>query len=224
MSEYFFLSLLVCLLNDEYNTGRRALEARINEKVINVTNRFPQWLKKRVAVSDNFQITSKLLASLKLNTVCQSAMCPNIGECFNRKTASFMILGNNCTRSCSFCAVEKGIPAAVDTGEPQRVAEAIEKLGIRHVVITSVTRDDLPDGGAWQFAACINVIRHRTPEVIIEVLTPDFGGLAASIMVVAAAAPDIFNHNPETVPRLYATVRPQADYRRSLSFLERVTG
>lgn len=185
-------------------------------------NHFPPWLKKRFPSDRNVDSTRELLEKLKLNTVCQSAICPNLGECFASKIATFMIMGGTCTRNCSFCAVENGVPSIVDPDEPQRVAEAVEKLGLRHVVITSVTRDDLPDGGASHFTACIEAIRRRTPGVIVEVLTPDFKGNELAIDIVTAVGPDICNHNLETVPRLYPSVRPQADYQRSLDFLERV--
>lgn len=192
------------------------------ERVRNLVNQFPPWLKKRFPSVSSVDDTRELLNKMNLNTVCQSAICPNLGECFARKTATFMILGNSCTRNCSFCAVENGVPSKVDPDEPQRVAEAVEKLGLRHVVITSVSRDDIPDGGASHFSTCIKAIRSRTPGVIVEVLTPDFKGNEAAVDIVTAARPNIFNHNLETVSRLYPRVRPQADYRRSLDFLERV--
>lgn len=183
---------------------------------------FPAWLKKKVSFGERYIKTQNLLKSLHLNTVCQSAGCPNIGECFARGTATFMILGNVCTRNCRFCAVPKGIPEPVDDGEPERVAEAALRLGLRHVVVTSVTRDDLPDGGAYHFARTIQAIRRANPDATIEVLTPDFKGDPRAIDIVIEAHPDIFNHNVETIPRLYRRVRPQADYERSLYMLEYV--
>jgi lipoic acid synthetase len=159
---------------------------------------------------------------LKLNTVCESALCPNLGECFARRTATFMILGKVCTRNCRFCAVEGGQPELLDPEEPRRVAEAATRLGLKHVVVTSVTRDDLPDGGAGQFAATIQALREKLPYAIIEVLTPDFQGERKAIASVVEAQPHIFNHNVETVPRLYPRVRPEADYRRSLEVLRTV--
>ncbi|MBC7324811.1 MAG: lipoyl synthase, partial [Moorella sp. (in: Bacteria)] len=182
----------------------------------------PSWLHKRLPSSGNIEATRRLLADLHLNTVCQSALCPNQGECFARGTATFMILGNNCTRNCRFCAVEHGQPMAVDADEPGRVAEAALRLGLKHVVVTSVTRDDLPDGGAAHFAATITALRKTLPGAYIEVLTPDFQGSREALATVAGAKPDIFNHNVETVPRLYPFVRPQADYRRSLAVLQQI--
>lgn len=187
-----------------------------------MSSQFPSWLKTRFPASDDIAVTQEILHKLGLNTVCQSALCPNLGKCFARKTATFMILGNICTRNCRFCAVEGGYPISADPDEPSRVAEGVEKLGLRHAVITSVTRDDLPDGGAAHFAATIQAIRSRTPQVVVEVLTPDFEGNNTSIDLIVAAHPDIYNHNVETVPRLYPQVRPRADYTRSLTLLERV--
>ncbi|WP_338832966.1 Lipoyl synthase 2 [Moorella humiferrea] len=184
--------------------------------------RLPPWLHKRLPSSGNIEATRQLLADLNLNTVCQSALCPNQGECFARRTATFMIMGNTCTRNCRFCAVVHGRPEALDQDEPLRVAEAARRLGLKHVVVTSVTRDDLPDGGAGHFAATIKTLRTALPNAYIEVLTPDFQGDAGALAVVAGAKPDIFNHNVETVPRLYPEVRPQADYRRSLMVLKKI--
>jgi len=160
-----------------------------------------------------------LLADLKLHTVCQSASCPNIGECFGSGTATFLILGGICTRNCRFCGVPKGSPSLLNPDEPENVAKAVEALGLRHTVITSVTRDDLPDGGASHFAMTLRLIRQRTPAVTAEVLIPDFQGDHDAIQLVLDAAPDVFNHNLETVPRLYPSVRPEADYWRSLEVL-----
>jgi lipoic acid synthetase len=161
-----------------------------------------------------------LLSELELNTVCREAHCPNVGECFARGTATFMILGDVCTRDCAFCAVCSGQPRPVDPEEPHRVAEAARRLGLRHVVVTSVTRDDLPDGGSRQFAETVLAIRRRA-EAAVEVLTPDFQGQTEDVDRVLDAGPRVFNHNVETVPRLYPAVRPQADYRRSLGVLAR---
>ncbi|MCL6611249.1 MAG: lipoyl synthase [Peptococcaceae bacterium] len=185
-------------------------------------SRFPEWLKKKLPPGGDIQATRGLIGGLGLNTVCSSAMCPNLGECFARKTATFMILGDKCTRNCRFCAVEKGRPSPPDPAEPARVAGAVAALGLRHAVVTSVTRDDLPDGGASQFVETIRAIRERQPGTTVEVLTPDFGGRFKSIDAVAAARPEVYNHNLETVPRLYRRVRPGAGYRRSLALLERV--
>jgi len=162
----------------------------------------------------------RLVRGLRLHTVCESAACPNIGECWNHRTATFMILGNYCTRRCGFCAVQKGAPLAVDPDEPRRVAEACEHLGLRHAVITSVNRDDLKDGGAAHFAAVIRAIRERIPGCRVEVLVPDFQGSREAMRTVMDAEPDVLNHNIETVPRLYREVRFGARYERSLEMLE----
>ncbi len=177
----------------------------------------PPWLVQRVA-SGSFEKVSGLLGGLGLNTVCQSAHCPNIGECFGHGTATFLILGGTCTRRCRFCAVPKGAPVPPDPGEPARVAQAAASLGLKHVVVTSVTRDDLPDGGAGHFAAVIAALR-AAGGITVEVLTPDFAGRQDALAAVLAARPDIFNHNVETIPRLYPVVRPGADYGRSLAVL-----
>jgi lipoic acid synthetase len=155
-----------------------------------------------------------------VHTVCQAALCPNIGDCWGSGTATFMILGDVCTRHCRFCAVEAGHPLPPDPSERERVAEAAARLGLKHVVVTSVTRDDLPDGGAGHFAATIGALRRRLPGAVVEVLVPDFGGSLAALNEVVAARPDVLNHNVETVPQLYASVQPRADYRRSLGVLE----
>jgi lipoic acid synthetase len=181
--------------------------------------RLPPWLKKRLPAGGAAAETRSILTELGLETVCRSAHCPNLSECFARHTATFMILGAHCTRSCRFCAVDHAAPEALRQDEPAAVAEACVRMKLRHVVITSVTRDDLPDGGAGHFARVIRAVRERLPESIIEVLTPDFQGDRAAIETVIDAAPAIFNHNVETVPRLYADIRPQAQYRRSLDVL-----
>ena len=186
------------------------------------TARLPEWLRRPIAQPGQVASVEGLLGELRLNTVCQSAKCPNRGECFATGTATFLIMGDACTRGCRFCAVETRRPAPLDPDEPRRVAEAAERLGLRHVVITTVTRDDVPDGGAAHFVAVIGAVRAAVPEAAVEVLTSDFGGRMESVDTVAAARPDVFNHNLETVPRLYAEVRPGADYRRSLEVLERV--
>ncbi len=184
--------------------------------------RLPEWLRRPLPTGNENFFTSSLVAELKLETVCESARCPNRPECWSRRTATFMVLGNMCTRPCGFCSVPKGgTPEVVADDEPDRVAEAAVRLGLKHVVITSVTRDDLPDGGAAHFAACIRAVRARTGSAV-EVLTPDFGGDNAAIDVVIDAKPEVFNHNIETVPRLYRVVRGRADYRRSLDLLDRV--
>jgi len=182
-------------------------------------HRFPPWLRKRVPTGEAAARVRDLLAELGLATVCSSAHCPNLPECFARGTATFLILGSSCTRSCRFCAISNDAPGPLRKEEPEAVAEACEQLGLRHVVITSVTRDDLPDGGAAHFAKTIRAVRRRMPKTVIEVLTPDFLGREPSVDIVLDAGPDIFNHNVETVPRLYPHVRPEADYRRSLDVL-----
>ena len=161
----------------------------------------------------------ELLTNLNLHTICESAQCPNAGSCFKRKTATFLILGNVCTRNCRFCAVDKGKPLPVDAEEPEHLLEAVEKLGLLYVVITSVTRDDLDDGGADQFVKSINIIHERRPGTRVEVLVPDFLGSPEAIRAVIAARPEVLNHNIETVPRLYPEVRSMADYRRSLELI-----
>src|SRR5215831_2398499 len=183
--------------------------------------RLPAWLKRKLPHGNGNFYTEQLLRELRLETVCENARCPNRPECYSRRTATFMILGNVCTRPCGFCSVPRGTPEALEDDEPERVAEAAARLGLRHVVITSVTRDDLPDGGADHFYRCVVAVRERTGAAV-EVLTPDFFGDPAAIDRVLAARPDVFNHNMETVPRLYRKVRGRADYRRSLELLCRV--
>jgi len=179
------------------------------------------WLRKRVDTSDDFVVTKAILRECACHTVCESARCPNINECFSRKTATFMILGDRCARACSFCAVTKGAPREVDEAESERIASAVERLGLSYVVVTSVTRDDLPDGGASQFVRVITALKSRAHDTAVEVLVPDFLGDEKSICAVAGAGPDIFAHNIETVERLYPSVRNGADYRRSLSVLRK---
>jgi lipoic acid synthetase len=179
----------------------------------------PSWLKARAPVGENYYELKRLVQDLNLHTVCESAACPNIGECWNRRAATFMILGNVCTRRCGFCAVQKGAPLAVDYDEPRRVAEACAVLGLKFAVITSVNRDDRKEGGAELFALTIQAIRERLPGCGIEVLVPDFQGSHVAMDIVLQAAPDILNHNTETVPRLYRQVRLGARYERSLDML-----
>jgi lipoyl synthase len=179
----------------------------------------PEWLRAPAPVGTNYRNLKSLVGDLKLHTVCESAACPNIGDCWNRRTATFMILGNVCTRRCGFCAVQKGAPLEVDYDEPRRVAEAVEALQLRYAVITSVNRDDRKDGGAELFALVIASIRDRVPGCKVEVLVPDFQGSHAAMDMVMEAAPDVLNHNTETVPRLYRQVRLGARYERSLDML-----
>ena len=184
--------------------------------------RFPPWLKKRLPLGGKVECVRGVLADLRLATVCESAHCPNLHECFHAGTATFMILGDSCTRECRFCAVRHEGPTPLDPTEPERVAEAAARLDLRHVVITSVTRDDLPDGGADHFRRTVLAVRARKKNVTIEVLTPDFQGVIQAVDDVVSARPEVYNHNVETVPRLYPLVRPQADYARSLAVLRRV--
>ena len=179
----------------------------------------PQWLRAPAPVGENYRELKTLITDLKLHTVCESAACPNVGECWNKRTATFMILGNVCTRRCGFCAVQKGGPLPVDYDEPRRVAEACAIMGLKFAVVTSVNRDDRKDGGAELFALTIRAIRERLPGCGVEVLIPDFQGSHAAMDIVLEAAPDVLNHNTETVPRLYRMVRLGARYERSLDIL-----
>ena len=179
----------------------------------------PAWLKAKAPVGDNFHSLKKLARGLGLHTVCESAQCPNIGECWHHRTATFMLLGDICTRRCGFCAVPKGRPKAIDWDEPRRVAEAVATLGLRHAVVTSVNRDDDNVGGAMIFAETIRQIRDLAPECRVEVLIPDFQGLEEPLRIVLEAKPNVLNHNTETVPRLYRAVRSGARYKRTLDLL-----
>ena len=181
--------------------------------------RIPEWIKVRVHEGEDYKDLKALVRSRRLHTVCEEAHCPNIFDCWARRTATFMILGDVCTRACRFCAVTSGRPTELDIGEPLRVAESIAELGLRHAVVTSVDRDDLKDGGAEIFARTIRAVRRRSPGTSIEVLTPDFQGDREAIRTVVEARPDIFNHNTETVPRLYPRIRPKAVYENSLGLL-----
>jgi len=184
--------------------------------------RKPDWIRVRAPGSAEWAETRDIVRENKLVTVCEEAGCPNIGECWSKKHATFMILGDTCTRACAFCNVKTGLPGAVDAGEPERLADAVAKMGLKHVVVTSVDRDDLGDGGAGHFAAVIRAIRTRSPETTIEVLTPDFLRKDGALEIVVEARPDVFNHNLETVPSLYLTVRPGARYFHSIRLLQRV--
>ena len=218
--------------NDEGVGFQLGLEAncRVNDSLLELPiigepsapRRLPRWLKREVPKGNANHFTARLLEELNLETVCDNAKCPNRMECYSQKTATFMILGNVCTRPCGFCAVDRGRPAAPAEDEPERLAEAAHRLGLAHVVITSVTRDDLPDGGARHFGRCVAAVREKT-NAAVEVLTPDFVHNRAALDVVIAAQPDVFNHNAETVPRLYRAVRgPKSDYRWTLELLARV--
>ena len=182
----------------------------------------PDWIRVRAPQSEGYVATRDLMRKNKLHTVCEEAACPNIGECWSKGHATVMILGDTCTRACAFCNIKTGVPNKVDADEPRQLAEAIGKLGLKHVVITSVDRDDLADGGAGHFAQCIEYIRTTAPETTVEVLTPDFLRKNFAIGIVVKARPDVYNHNIETVPRLYKTIRPGARYFNSLHLLKTV--
>ena len=185
--------------------------------------RKPDWIRVKAPVSKGYHETRKLMRDLKLNTVCEEAACPNIGECWEKKHATVMILGDVCTRACAFCNVKTGMPRIVDPMEPENVAIAAGQMGLEHIVITSVDRDDLPDGGAGQFVKVIKALRRETPNTTIEILTPDFRGkMRPAVEAICEAGPDVYNHNLETVPRLYPTIRPGARYYASLRLLEEV--
>jgi lipoic acid synthetase len=182
----------------------------------------PEWLKKRIPNKRSIEEMEVLLRGLSLHTVCEGANCPNAGECFASRTATFMILGDTCTRNCRFCAVKKGEPLSLDPNEPEHVAEAAQKLALKHIVITSVTRDDLPDGGADHFASLVRCLRKACPNSTVELLIPDLQGNWEALEIIVNERPDVLNHNVETVPSLYPLVRPQAKYERSIELLRRV--
>jgi len=184
--------------------------------------RKPDWIRVKAPVSPGYFVTHKVMRENGLHTVCEEAGCPNIGECWDKKHATFMIMGDTCTRACAFCNVKTGLPAALDPNEPAHVAEATAKLGLAHIVVTSVDRDDLPDGGARHFADTVTAIRAACPQTTIELLTPDFLRKDGALEIVVKARPDVFNHNLETVPSLYLTVRPGARYFHSLRLLQHV--
>jgi len=188
----------------------------------NPSPRKPDWIRVKAPTSQEAAEVRKLMREKNLHTVCEEAACPNIGECWKHKHATFMILGDTCTRACAFCNVKTGKPGAVDLMEPEHLADSVRSMGLKHVVITSVDRDDLPDGGAFQFVASIERIRALAADCTVEILTPDFRDKAGAVEAVAKAAPDVFNHNLETVPRLYPTIRPGARYFESLRLLQRV--
>jgi len=180
--------------------------------------RLPEWIKTKKL--EGLHYTKQILRRYGLYTVCEEARCPNMGECFSVPTATFMILGSRCTRNCGFCSVESSRPGPVDTEEPERIVMAAKEMGLRYIVITSVTRDDLSDGGAGHFANTVYAVRRYLPDTKVEVLTPDFKGEMSALKIVLDSMPDVYNHNVETIPRLYPVVRPQADYRRSLNILQ----
>ncbi len=195
------------------------LMSSTSEPMVEDAGPLPPWLRVKIKKAALTEQTGRRLGCHGVATVCERAHCPNIGECYSRGTATFLIMGTVCTRNCRFCAIDSGRPEPLDPDEPQRVAEAVADLGLDFVVVTSVTRDDLPDGGAGHFAATIRAIRGRLPEAGIEVLTPDFSGDTSALRQVLEAKPTVFNHNVETVPRLQPEIRPQADYDRSLGML-----
>jgi lipoic acid synthetase len=180
----------------------------------------PEWLKVRLPVGDNYIEVRNLMRTQHLHTVCEEAKCPNISECWNHRTATFMILGDTCTRSCGFCNIKVGIPNELDLNEPQRVADSVKKLNLRHAVITSVNRDELKDGGAFIFTQTVKLIKQAMPSTTVEILIPDFRGSETAFEIIMAHPPDILNHNLETVHRLYHVVRPQAKYERSLNLIK----
>lgn len=189
---------------------------------LDTPQRKPPWLRVKLPAGETFFALKRLVREHRLHTVCEEAMCPNIGECWNQRSATFMLLGDTCTRSCGFCAVKTGRPGILDAQEPERVAEAIATLGLRYAVLTSVNRDDVLDGGSGIFAETIQAVRRHSPDCRIEVLIPDFKGNWEALTAVVAARPDVLNHNMESIARLYHVVRPQARYERSLELLQRV--
>ncbi|HEX5795018.1 MAG TPA: lipoyl synthase [Geminicoccaceae bacterium] len=193
----------------------------LNQSTGGAVRRKPPWIRVKAPTSAGYHETRRLMRAKRLHTVCEEAACPNIGECWQQGHATVMILGEVCTRACAFCNVKTGRPRAVDPEEPEHLAEALKELGLRHIVITSVDRDDLPDGGAFQFVRCIERIRATAPATTIEILTPDFLRKPGALETIVDARPDVYNHNLETVPRLYRTVRPGARYYHSLRLLDR---
>lgn len=200
------------------NQHQRAFKEQVEAKQEDLGKR-PDWLKVKLPIGDNYLDVKNLMRSQKLNTVCEEAKCPNIAECWNHRSATFMILGDTCTRSCGFCNIKVGIPNELDLDEPRRVLESVIQLNLRHVVITSVNRDELKDGGATIFKECVRLIRENKNDCTVEILIPDFKGEEHAFEIIMQSPPDILNHNLETVPRLYHAVRPQAKYERSLELI-----
>lgn len=200
------------------NQHQKAFKEQIEKSRQDLGKR-PDWLKVKLPIGDNYTDVKNLMRRQKLNTVCEEAKCPNIAECWNHRSATFMILGDTCTRSCGFCNVKLGIPNELDLNEPYRVVESVKELDLRHVVITSVNRDELKDGGATIFKECVRLIREQKPDCTVEILIPDFKGEEHAFEIIMQSPPDILNHNLETVPRLYHAVRPQAKYERSLNLI-----
>lgn len=200
------------------NQHQRAFK-EASEKENKDLGKRPDWLKVKLPTGENYSDVKNLIRRQKLNTVCEEARCPNIAECWNHRTATFMILGDTCTRSCGFCNVKLGLPTELDLDEPKRVTESVIELNLKHVVITSVNRDELKDGGATMFKECVRLIREQKPDCTVEILIPDFKGEEHAFEIIMQSQPDILNHNLETVPRLYHAVRPQAKYERSLNLI-----
>lgn len=200
------------------NQHQRAFKEKVESQKENQLKR-PDWLKVKLPTGDNYLDVKNLMRRQKLNTVCEEAKCPNIAECWNHRSATFMILGDTCTRSCGFCNIKVGIPNELDLDEPRRVLESVIELNLRHVVITSVNRDELKDGGAFIFKECVRLIREHKSDCTVEILIPDFKGEEHAFEIIMQSPPDILNHNIETVPRLYHAVRPQAKYQRSLQLI-----
>ncbi len=201
------------------NQHQRAFKENAEKEKKDLGKR-PDWLKVRLPIGENYSDVKNLMRRQKLNTVCEEAKCPNISECWNHRTATFMILGDTCTRSCGFCNIKVGIPNELDIEEPKRVVQSVVELNLRHVVITSVNRDELKDGGSTIFKECVRLIREQKPDCTVEILIPDFKGDVESFKIIMQNPPDILNHNMETVPRLYHAVRPQAKYERSLELIK----
>lgn len=201
------------------NQHQKAFKEQAEKTKIPLGKR-PDWLKVKLPTGDNYSDVRNLMREQKLNTVCEEAKCPNIAECWNHRTATFMILGDTCTRSCGFCNVKLGLPSELDLDEPRRVVDAIKQLDLRHAVITSVNRDELEDGGAEIFKECVRLLREEKPDCTVEILIPDFKGNEKAFEIIMQFPPDILNHNLETVKRLYHAVRPQAKYERSLNLIK----
>jgi lipoic acid synthetase len=218
------MALIIQTNKEGWQEGAKpAIGRGMNAPVIEPRVRKPDWIRVKAPISKGYEETRTLMRRLNLATVCEEAACPNIGECWTKKHATVMILGDTCTRACAFCNVKTGMPRAVDPLEPQHTADAVGELGLKHIVITSVDRDDLPDGGASQFVKVINAIRASSPDTTIEILTPDFRNKTqAAVEAIIEARPDVYNHNLETVPRNYPTIRPGARYYASLRLLESV--
>ena len=200
------------------NQHQREFKELVEKEKIPLGKR-PEWLKVKLPHGENYNDVKSLMRNQHLHTVCEEAKCPNIGECWNHRTATFMILGDTCTRSCGFCNIKTGVPNELDLDEPRRVAESVKELNLRHVVITSVNRDELKDGGAFIFKESVRLINECMPDTTVEILIPDFRGVEDAFQIIMQNPPDILNHNLETVPRLYHVVRPQAKYERSLSLI-----